>query len=387
MKAMVLAAGKGTRVRPITNMVPKPMIPLVGKPIMQSIVEHLRNCGFDQIMVNTSHLAPVIEDYFGDGSNFGVEMAYSFEGQLTQGRLEGEAIGSAGGMKRIQEFSGFFDDTFVVLCGDALVDVDLREAVHFHRERCAIATIILREVPREDVFRYGVVATADDGKILQFQEKPPVQEAVSTTINTGIYLFEPAVFDYIPAGTQFDIGGELFPALVAAGAPIFGVNLPFEWVDIGSVPDYWEATRLALLGGIQGYRLPGREIQPGIRVGLNVGWNPDRVTIHGPVVIGGSTSIGDGAVIEGPSVIGSGSIIEPGAVIRECILGNYTRVSSIARLEHVLMFGSSCIDPHGQYLDVEEAGIGWVVDDARKRQKFSEEEQQLMELAFLANQA
>src|ERR1700724_2423590 len=123
MKAMILAAGKGTRVRPITNTVPKPMIPLLGKPIMESIVEHLRDSGFDQIVVNSSHLASVIQDYFRDGSRFGVEMAYSFEGKINRGQLQGEAVGSAGGMKRIQDFSGFFDDTFAVLCGDALVDV------------------------------------------------------------------------------------------------------------------------------------------------------------------------------------------------------------------------------------------------------------------------
>src|SRR3954453_9548739 len=157
MKAMVLAAGKGTRVRPITNIVPKPMIPLVGKPVMQTIVEHLRDCGFNQIVVNTSLLAPLIEDYFGYGSTLGVEMAYSFEGLLANGRLEGEAVGSAGGMKRIQEFSGFFDDTFVVLWGDAMVEGGLRAGVQFQRERGAIATIILRDVPREEVFRYGVV--------------------------------------------------------------------------------------------------------------------------------------------------------------------------------------------------------------------------------------
>lgn len=381
MKAMILAAGKGTRVRPITNLVPKPMIPLLGRPVMQSIVEHLRNCGFDQIMVNTSHLAPIIEDYFGDGSTLGVEMAYSFEGLLSKGRVEGHAVGSAGGMKRIQEFSGFFDDTFVVLCGDALVDVDLRAAVQFHRERGAIATIILRDVPREEVFRYGVVETAPDGRILQFQEKPVIEEAVSTTINTGIYLFEPAVFDYIPSGCSFDIGGELFPALVRAGAPMYGVNLPFQWVDIGSVPDYWEATRLALTGGIRGYKLPGREVLPGIRTGLNVGWNPSKTHVRGPVVIGGSTSIGDGAVIEGPSIIGAGCVIEPGAVIKECILSNYTRVTSVARLERALVFGPNCIDPTGNYLDVEEARLQWVVDDARNKQDFSEEELELRQFA------
>jgi mannose-1-phosphate guanylyltransferase len=236
------------------------------------------------------------------------------------------------------------------------------------------------------VFRYVVVRTASDGKILQFQEKPAVADAVSTNINSGIYLFEPAVFEYIPAGRASDIGGELFPALVAAGAPLYGVNLPFEWVDIGSVPDYWDATRRALTGGIRGYRLPGREIQPGVHVGLNIGWNPERVTVHGPVVIGGSTFVGDGAVIEGPTVIGAGSVIEPGAVIRESILSNYTRVSSIARIERMLMFGSNCIDPSGQYINIEEAGIEWVIDDARKTQRLSEEEQALLELASMANQ-
>ncbi len=367
MKAMILAAGKGTRVRPITNLVPKPMIPLLGKPVMQSIIEHLKACGFDQIMVNTSHLAPLIEDYFRDGSSFGVEMAYSFEGRIVNGEVVGEAVGSAGGLKRIQEFSGFFDDTFVVLCGDALINVDLKKAVEFHKERGAIATIILRNVPREEVFKYGVVATEPDGRITLFQEKPKVEEAVSTTINTGIYIFEPGVFDYIPANQQFDIGGELFPRLVAAGAPMYGIDLPFEWIDIGNVSDFWSATMLALNGGIQDYKLPGREVMPGVRMGLNVSWNPDKVTITGPVVIGGSVFIGDGAVIEGPSLIGAGSVIEAGASLKQCILGEYTRVSSVARFENVLVFGPNCINPDGSHLDIRETQLGWLVDDARRR--------------------
>jgi mannose-1-phosphate guanylyltransferase len=384
MKAMILAAGKGTRVRPITNVVPKPMIPLLGKPIMESLVEHLRESGFDQIVVNTSHLAPVIQDYFRDGSQFGVEMAYSFEGLLHReksgGKLEGAALGSAGGMKRIQDFSGFFDDTFAVLCGDALIDVDFREAVRFHHDRGGVATIILRDVPRDEVFRYGVVATDSRGRITRFQEKPAVDQAVSTKINTGIYIFEPSVFDHIPSAQAFDIGGELFPALVAAGAPMYGVELPFQWVDIGSVPDYWEASRLAVRGAIRGYRLPGREVMPGVRVGINVRWNRSRATVTGPVVIGGSCAIGDGAEIEGPTVIGAGCVIEPGAVIHECILADYTRVSSIAMLERVLVFGDQCIQPTGEHFGLEEAGIGWVVDDARVKQEFDAEQQGLLEL-------
>jgi mannose-1-phosphate guanylyltransferase len=381
MKAMVLAAGKGTRVRPITNVVPKPMIPLLGKPVLESIIEHLLRNGFNEIVINTSHLAPVIEDYFRDGSRLGVQIAYSFEGLLEGGKLEGIAVGSAGGMRRIQEHSGFFDDTFAVLCGDALIDVDLQQAVRFHRERHSLATIILRQVPIEEVFRYGVVATGEDGRIVRFQEKPPVPEAISTLINTGIYIFEPEVFDFIPSGRPFDIGSELFPAMVAAGAPIFGVEIPFEWVDIGSVADYWEATRMALTERIRGYQLPGREVSPGVRIGLNVQWTPEKSTVRGPVVIGGSSSIGEGCVIEGPALIGAGCIIEPGAEVRQCILGDYTRVSSIARLERMLVYGNHCIEPTGEHFDIEQAGIGWVVDDARKRQVFTGEQLELMELA------
>lgn len=380
MKAMILAAGKGTRVRPITNTVPKPMIPLLGKPIMESIVEHLRDSGFDQIVVNSSHLAPVMQDYFRDGSQFGVQMAFSFEGTLNHGELQGKALGSAGGMKRIQDFSGFFDNTFAVLCGDALIDVDFQEAVRFHRKSGAIATIVLRDVPREEVFRYGVVATDPDGRVTQFQEKPAVKKAVSTRINTGIYVFEPAVFDLIPSDRPFDIGSELFPALVAAGAPIFGIELPFQWVDIGCVPDYWHATRLAVTGGIRGYKLPGREVAPGVYTGINVRWNPARAMVRGPVVIGGSCSIGDGAVIEGPTVIGAGSVIEPGAVVKECILGDYTRVSSIARLERVLIFGNQCIQADGDHFGIDEAAVDWVVGDAREKQELTVERLELLEL-------
>ncbi|MEO1744492.1 MAG: nucleotidyltransferase family protein, partial [Cyanobacteria bacterium J06629_9] len=143
MKAMILAAGKGTRVRPITYTIPKPMIPIMQKPVMEFLLELLRHHGFDQIMVNVSHLANEIEGYFRDGQRFGVDIAYSFEGHITpDGELKGQALGSAGGMRKIQDYSPFFDDTFVVLCGDALIDTDLSDAVRQHKEKGSIATIV-----------------------------------------------------------------------------------------------------------------------------------------------------------------------------------------------------------------------------------------------------
>ena len=149
MKAMILAAGKGTRVRPITHTTPQPMIPILQKPVMEFLVELLRQHGFDQIMVNVSHLADVIENYFRDGQKFGVQIAYSFEGRIEDGQMIGDAVGSAGGMKWIQDFSPFFDDTFVVLCGDALIDLDLTAAVKWHREKGAIATVVMKTVSKE----------------------------------------------------------------------------------------------------------------------------------------------------------------------------------------------------------------------------------------------
>jgi len=304
MKAMILAAGKGTRVRPITYTIPKPLIPILQKPVMEFLVELLRKHGFDEIMVNVSHLANEIENYFRDGQKFGVQIAYSFEGQIIEGELIGAALGSAGGMKRIQDFSPFFDDTFVVLCGDALIDLDLTEAVKWHRERGAIATVVMKSVSPEEVSSYGVVVTDESGRIKAFQEKPSVEDALSTDINTGIYIFEPEIFNYIPSKTEYDIGSQLFPKLVEIGAPFYGISMDFQWVDIGKVPDYWQAIRSVLLGEIKNVSVPGREVLPGIYTGLNVAVNWDKVEITGPVYIGAMTKIEDGAKIIGPTMIG-----------------------------------------------------------------------------------
>jgi len=220
MKAMILAAGKGTRVRPITYTIPKPMIPILQKPVMEFLLDLLKHHGFDQIMVNVSHLANEIEGYFRDGQRFGVELAYSFEGRIEDGKLVGDALGSAGGMKKIQEFSPFFDDTFVVLCGDALIDLDLTEALRRHKEKGAIATIIMKSVPIKQVPSYGVVVTDESGRIKSFQEKPKVEEALSTDINTGIHIFEPEIFNYIPAGMEYDIGRRPVPRTRRGECPV-----------------------------------------------------------------------------------------------------------------------------------------------------------------------
>ncbi|MBD2357824.1 NDP-sugar synthase [Tolypothrix sp. FACHB-123] len=366
MKAMILAAGKGTRVRPITYTIPKPMIPILQKPVMEFLLELLRQHGFDQIMVNVSHLAAEIENYFRDGQRFGVQIAYSFEGQIVDGELMGEAVGSAGGMRRIQDFSPFFDDTFVVLCGDALIDLDLTAAVKWHREKGSIATIISKSVPLEEVSSYGVVVTDEEGRVKAFQEKPSVEEALSTNINTGIYIFEPEVFKYIPSGMEYDIGSELFPKLVEIGAPFYAIPMDFEWVDIGKVPDYWRAIRGVLLGEIKNVQIPGHEVAPGIYTGLNVAVNWDKVDITGPVYIGGMTRIEDGAKIVGPAMIGPNCWICSGATVENSVIFEWSRLGPGVRLVDKLVFGRYCVDKTGATIDVQAAALDWLITDARQ---------------------
>lgn len=367
MKAMILAAGKGTRVRPITYTIPKPMIPILQKPVMEFLLELLRQHGFDQIMVNVSHLAEEIENYFRDGQRFGVQIAYSFEGKIDDdGKLEGEAIGSAGGMRRIQDFSPFFDDTFVVLCGDALIDLDLTAAVKWHKAKGAIATIITKSVPQEEVSSYGVVVTDEEGRVKAFQEKPSTEEALSTNINTGIYIFEPEVFNYIPSGVEYDIGGQLFPKLVEIKAPFYAIPMDFEWVDIGKVPDYWRAIRGVLLGEIKNVQIPGHEVAPGIYTGLNVAVNWDKVDITGPVYIGGMTRIEDGAKIVGPAMIGPNCWICSGATVDNSVIFEWSRLGPGVRLVDKLVFGRYCVDKTGAAIDVQAAALDWLITDARQ---------------------
>ncbi len=366
MKAMILAAGKGTRVQPITHIIPKPMIPILQKPVMEFLLELLKEHGFKEIMVNVSHLAEEIENYFRDGQRFGVEIAYSFEGRIEDGELIGDALGSAGGLKKIQDFQNFFDETFVVLCGDALVDLDLTEAVKKHKGKGAIASLITKKVTRDQVSSYGVVVSDDDGRIKAFQEKPSIDKALGDSINTGIYLFEPEIFDYIPSGEKFDIGADLFPKLVAMDLPFFALPMDFEWVDIGKVPDYWCAIRNVLRGKVRQVEIPGKEIKPGVFTGLNVAANWDRVNISGPVYIGGMTRIEDGATIIGPAMIGPSCCICEGATIDNSIIFDYSKIGKGVRLVDKLVFGRYCVGKNGDHFDLKDASLDWLITDSRR---------------------
>jgi mannose-1-phosphate guanylyltransferase len=371
MKAMILAAGKGTRVRPITNDTPKPMIPLLQKPVLESIIEHLKTCGIDEIIINTSYLSSKIEDYFGNGSRFGVQIAYSFEGEMQGDQLVSKALGSAGGMKKIQEFSSFFEDTFLVLCADALIDLDIQKAIAIHKQKKSIATIALKEVSKEQTSKYGIVELNEDNKILTFQEKPDIEDAVSNLANTGIYIFEPEVFKHIPKNQEFDIGGDLLPLLVKKGLNIFGVDIPYEWVDIGNVGDFYEATCKILSRDIKGYHINAKEVQKGVYIGLNVKINLDKVKIIPPVYIGSSTLVEDGAVIVGPSMIGSNCHISNNVTLFQSIIDDYKKINSLARIDKKILFSDSIISLDGTVVNTVESDMTWLIDDTRRNSEQS----------------
>jgi mannose-1-phosphate guanylyltransferase len=375
MKAMILAAGKGTRVRPLTYDLPKPMIPVLGKPVMAYLIEHLRKHGVTEIMVNVSHLHEKIEEYFGEGEQYGVQIGYSFEGYTKEdGEVVAVPIGSAGGMKKIQEFGGFFDDTTIVLCGDALIDLDLKAALAEHRRKGAVASVITKEVPWDKVSSYGVVVTDKNGRITQFQEKPKQEDALSNFISTGIYIFEPEVIDLIPSGVEFDIGSQLFPLLAEKGMPFYAQGRPFNWLDIGSVSDYWEVLQNVLTGEVNHMDVPGIQIEPGLWTGLNTSIDWRGTTIKGPVYIGSGVKIEAGATIIGPTWIGHGSHICEGAEVVRSVLFEYTRVLNDVTLHEMIVFKDYSIDRAGEMKHSSEySSSEWL--NARDRRRSRRKEQ------------
>lgn len=373
MKAMILAAGKGTRVRPLTNEMPKPMIPIVGKPVMEYLIEELARHGFDEIMINVSHLPEKIESYFGNGERLGVEIGYSFEGHIENGTIQSTALGSAGGLKRIQDFGGFFDDTFLVVCGDALIDLDLTRAVREHWKSGAVASICTLSVNPDDVSDYGVVVCDGDGQITSFQEKPSAGEALSNKVNTGIYIFEPDVLDLIPSGEQYDIGGDLFPKIVEQGLKFHAINIPFNWIDIGRISDYWNANQKIMQGDLRTIPMPGTEIRSGVWVGLNTSVDWDQCEIQGPVYIGSGTRIEKGAMIIGPSWIGHGCHIRQGARISKSIIFEYTRIGAASIVKDSVAFGRFFVDKDGKQFESEDMHLDWVTDSRIPTEKLNQD--------------
>jgi NDP-sugar pyrophosphorylase family protein len=324
MKAMILAAGGGTRLYPLTFSLAKPMAPVLNKPVIQHIINHIKDHGFNQLMINLHGFGEDIENFLGGGRDFGVEISYS---------REDEPLGTAGGVKNVESF---FDDTFLVIGGDDLVDVDLGELVRFHKHMKALATIGLAY--EEDVEHYGVVVTENNGKIREFQEKPKQEEAKSHWVNTGIYIFEPEIFDYIPENSFYDFGSQLFPRLKDEDAPFFGYRCNGYWKDIGNLVEYRQAHFDCLEGKLR-VNFDGREIKPGLWIGENVKLPDDIFTIP-PVLIGNNCRFGEGVVIEGPVVMGNDNVIGDNSRIVRSIMWDNNNISENVELIDCLMGGN-----------------------------------------------
>src|SRR5258706_3884504 len=232
MKTVILAGGEGTRLRPLTSNTPKPMMQIANKPMLEHIVNLLAQHGFDDIVVTVAFLANQIRDYFGDGSDFGVTMRYA---------TEDSPLGTAGSVRNA---SAELDDTFLVMSGDVLTDIDLTEVVKAHRQASALATIALKRVPNP--LEFGIVITRDDGAIERFLEKPTWGQVFSDTINAGIFVLEPEIFDFIPAGEPVDFSSEVFPKLLANSKPLYGAVAEGYWEDVGTLEAYCRAYKDAL---------------------------------------------------------------------------------------------------------------------------------------------
>ena len=285
-KAMILAGGMSTRLYPLTKQVPKPLVPVAGEPISAHVMRWLRSFGYTDLAINVHYLADQIRETFGDGSHYGVRLEYLYEEQL---------MGSAGALKPL---FAFFTETFVVVGCDDLTDANLDALVSFHKKRGALATIGL--VPADEVDQYGVVITDGDGRIVEFQEKPAKGAERSKLVNTGIYVFEPEIFDYIPADTFYDFGKGVFPNLLAQAAPFYGMRLTGAyWRDIGTPSEYRLATADVLAGRVH---LRGARVK-GLPSGAHLG---DDLQLDGDVRLGEGVTIGRRVKITGPSVIGDG---------------------------------------------------------------------------------
>jgi len=319
MRAMILAAGLGTRLRPLTYVMPKPLAPVLNRPVMEHIMRLLAGHGFTDAIANLSHFPQQIRDRFGDGSGFGIRLSYSEEAEL---------LGTAGGVRKVSDFLTADGDSFLVISGDALTDLDLSVLREAHERNGGIATLAAKRVP--DASEYGVVIAGADGRVQGFQEKPDPAEALSDLASCGIYMLRSEIFDHFPPQEQkspagdahqppgfSDWGQDVFPALLEGDVPFHVHEIDAYWNDIGSLEDYTQGNADALAGEVD-LEAPAPEVAPGVFADDESGLNG--VKIKPPVLIGRNCEIGAGADLQGPVVVGDGCHVGAGAMIRDAVV-------------------------------------------------------------------
>ena len=359
--AMIMAAGLGTRLWPLTDKTAKPMVPVLNRPVMEHIVRLLAKHGVTRLCANLHHHPDAIRRHFGDGSAFGVEIVF---------RHEEELLGTAGGVGNFRDVLG--EKTFLVMSGDSLTDVDLTAFLAHHRACGGIATMAVKQV--SDPSRYGVVVNDSAGRVSGFQEKPAAREALSDLCNCGIYAFEPAIFDYVPPATFVDWAKDVFPRLLADGAPFYTWRLGSYWNDVGSIDAYRDGNFDALERRVA-IDMPGREVRAGVWIGAGTVL-PDTAEVAPPVLLGEDCVVESGVTLAGPLIVGDRCIIEAGAVLEGvihwhgcktgrnanhagAIVGSGVHVHSDAQVHEGAVIGEGCIIDAGAVVSADariEAG-------------------------------
>ena len=325
MKAVVMAGGEGTRLRPLTSNQPKPMVPIVGKPCMEHIIELLKQHGFEDVVVTVAFLPQAIRSYFGGGETLGVNIEYS---------VEESPLGTAGSVRLA---ASRLDDTFLVISGDALCDLDLTKLIEFHREKQASVTIGLKSV--ENPLEFGIVVTDEDGRIERFLEKPSWGQVFSDTINTGIYVLEPEVLRHIPKDRPFDFSKELFPLLLEMGRPMYGYVMDGYWQDIGNLDQFRQANFDALDEKVH-LQIPGIRIRGNVWVGEGVDLH-DLDALEGPAFLGNYCRIAPDATVGAYSVLGSSVTLRERARTARSIIDGSTSIGRATTVEGAVV-GRSC---------------------------------------------
>ncbi|MEU0518154.1 mannose-1-phosphate guanyltransferase [Streptosporangium sp. NPDC006007] len=345
MKAVVMAGGEGTRLRPMTANQPKPLLPVVNRPIMEHALRLLRRHGFTETVVTVQFLAPLVRNYFGDGDELGVSLYYA---------TEETPLGTAGSVGNAAD--RLRDDRFLVISGDALTDIDLTDMVRFHRENGALVTIGLKRVPNP--LEFGIVIVDDRGRVERFLEKPTWGQVFSDTVNTGIYVMEPEVLDEIAAGLPVDWSADVFPRLLTRGAPLYGYVADGYWEDVGTHESYLKAQADALSGRVE-VEIDAFEVSPGVWVAEGASVDADAV-LKGPLYIGDYAKVEAGAELREYTVLGSNAVVRggaflhravihdnvyvgPGAHLRGCVVGKNTDLMTGVRIEEGAVVGDECV--------------------------------------------
>jgi mannose-1-phosphate guanylyltransferase / phosphomannomutase len=332
MRAVVMAGGEGTRLRPLTSNQPKPMVPIVGKPCMEHILELLRTHGFNDIVITVAFLPQAIRTYFGGGENLGLSIEYS---------VEENPLGTAGSVRLA---SDRLDETFLVISGDALCDIDLQKIVDFHNEKGAAVTIGLKSV--ENPLEFGIVVTDDEGRVERFLEKPSWGQVFSDTINTGIYVLEPEVLRHIPTDRPFDFSKELFPLLLEMGRPIYGYVCDGYWQDIGNLDQYRQANFDALdekvLLNVEGLKIRGD-------VWIGEGVEIDDVEgVEGPAFIGNYCRISPESSVGPYSVLGPGTTLRERGRVARSVIDSSCYIGRSATVEGAILGRNCDVRPHAR---------------------------------------